>query len=204
MKRSKLKRSLVDEIAEAIQVGEYRADEWLRQVDLEEKFQATRFDVRSALEALVVRKVVQHVPNRGYKVPSVDPEMSKHQRDVRVVVETAAAPMIIKHVTDSDTTQLDKLAGEFAQAAKSGDHVDQSRTNRAFHEAMFNLTKNPVMVEIIWLIRDRGRSAPFTIWRSMDTLQQSVTEHQKMVEAIAARDAEALAQLIEIHIRRPH
>lgn len=204
MKRNKLKRSLVDEIAESIQLGEYRADEWLRQVDLEEKFKATRFDVRSALEALAGRKVVQHVPNRGYKVPPIDPEMTGYLREVRVLLETAAAPKIIQNATDKDVAQLKALADEFAQAAQSGDHADQSRTNRAFHETMFALSRNPVMVEMIWSVRDRGRSAPFTIWRSLDTLRQSVAEHEQMVEAIAARDAEGLARLIEHHIRRPH
>jgi DNA-binding GntR family transcriptional regulator len=51
----------------------YRPGEWLRQIDLERKFQASQFDMRSALEELAVRETIEHIPNRGYRVAAVDP-----------------------------------------------------------------------------------------------------------------------------------
>jgi len=204
MKRKEDKRLLADEIAQAIQLGEFRTGEWLRQIDLEERFAATRFDVRTALEALVVRKEVQHVRNRGYKVPALEPEMISYHRDVRVILECGAVPKIVENATDDDVLRLAELADAFSAAANSGTHIDQSRTNREFHEAMHALTRNPVLVETIWSIRDRGRSAPFTIWRTPDTLRRSDADHHQMVHCIRERDAAGLAEVIENHIRRPH
>ncbi|MBW6425025.1 GntR family transcriptional regulator [Rhizobium sp. XQZ8] len=204
MKRKEDKRPLADEIAQAIQLGEYRSGEWLRQVDLEERFAATRFDVRAALEALVVRKEIQHVRNRGYKVPALDPEMLAHLREVRVILECGAVPQIVANATDEDVVRLAELAEAFSVAAKSGTHLDQSTTNREFHEAMHALTANPVLVETIWSIRDRGRSAPFTIWRTPDTLHRSDEDHRQMVHCIRERDAAGLSKVIEDHIRRRH
>ncbi|MBP2563178.1 DNA-binding GntR family transcriptional regulator [Neorhizobium galegae] len=204
MKRKEDKRPLADEIAQAIQLGEFRTGEWLRQIDLEERFSATRFDVRTALEALVVRKEVQHVRNRGYKVPALEPEMIGYHRDVRVILECGAVPQIVANATAEDVARLSALAEAFSVAAKSGTHMDQSRTNREFHEAMHALTGNPVLVETIWSIRDRGRSAPFTIWRTPDTLRQSDEDHHQMVRCIREGNAAGLSEVIESHIRRPH
>ena len=70
--RQRAKGELANEIAQAIHVRAYRPGEWLRQIDLEEAFQATRFDVRTALDELAVRKAIEHVPNRGYRVAELD------------------------------------------------------------------------------------------------------------------------------------
>ena len=56
--RPKTKRALAAEIAEAIALRAYRPGEWLRQIDLEQAFKATRFDVRTALDELAVRKTI--------------------------------------------------------------------------------------------------------------------------------------------------
>ena len=50
---------LANEIAQAIRLRAFRPGEWLRQIDLEERFEATRFDVRSALDELAVRKTIE-------------------------------------------------------------------------------------------------------------------------------------------------
>ncbi|MFX7090787.1 GntR family transcriptional regulator, partial [Acinetobacter baumannii] len=59
-------------MAAAIRDGAYRPGEWLRQIDLEERFGAKRFDVRSALSELAVRGTVEHIVNRGYRVAVPD------------------------------------------------------------------------------------------------------------------------------------
>ena len=93
MKRNtRTRRALANEIVDAIQLGEFRPGEWLRQIDLEEKFKATRFDVRTALDELVVRKAIEHVRNRGYRVTLLDEATSAAIREVRVIIECAAAP----------------------------------------------------------------------------------------------------------------
>jgi DNA-binding GntR family transcriptional regulator len=204
MKRKDDRRALADEIAAAIQIGEFRSGEWLRQIDLEERFKATRFDVRTALEALVVRKEIQHVRNRGYKVPALDTQTLDYLREVRIILECGAIPSILQNADEAAIGHLTQLADAFSVAAKSGTHLDQSRTNREFHEAMHGLTGNPVLVETIWSIRDRGRSAPYTIWRTADTLKSSDEDHYEMIRCIRDGNAAQLAEVITAHIRRRH
>ena len=200
--RKKPKRKLADEIADAIQLGEFRPGEWLRQIDLEQKLGATRFDVRAALDELVVRKTIQHVPNRGYRVAVLDEATIAAIRDVRMILECAAAPKIIAHMSDAALERMRDLARRFTLAVKKGTHVDQSRTNRDFHRLLYSLCGNPILEETIWALRDRSRGSALTIWRSHEAMLRSDREHYAMLDAIERREAHRLASIIVEHIDR--
>ncbi|CAD5253186.1 conserved hypothetical protein [Bosea sp. 62] len=198
--RQRAKGELANEIAKAIHIRAYRPGEWLRQIDLEEAFQATRFDVRTALDELSVRKTIEHVPNRGYRVVEVDLATYRAIRDTRIILESAASRLVIGRVDDDAVARLDALAHEFSQAVQSGTRVEQSEINRAFHSLIYAHCGNPVLVETIWSLRDRSRGSAVTVWASHQALLASDADHHAMVAAIRAGDGERLAELISQHI----
>lgn len=198
--RQRAKGELANEIARAIHVRAYRPGEWLRQIDLEEAFQATRFDVRTALDELAVRKTIEHVPNRGYRVTEIDLETYRAIRDTRIILESAAARLVIGKMDDAALAKLEALAREFTQAVQSGTRVEQSEINRAFHSLIYAHCGNPVLVETIWSLRDRSRGSAVTVWASHQALLASDADHRAMVAAIRAGDGERLATLTAHHI----
>lgn len=198
--RQRAKGELANEIAQAIHVRAYRPGEWLRQIDLEEAFQATRFDVRTALDELAVRKAIEHVPNRGYRVAELDRATDRAIRDTRIILENAAARLVIGKMDDEAIARLDALAHEFSQAVQSGTRVQQSEINRAFHSLIYAHCDNPVLVETIWNLRDRSRGSAVTVWASHQALLASDADHHAMVAAIRAGDGERLAELTSHHI----
>lgn len=194
------KRALASEIAQAIRLRMYRPGEWLRQIDLEQKFQATRFDVRSALEELAVRKTIEHVPNRGYRVTEIDLATYRAIRDTRIILEAGAMTGVVAHIGDAQITRLDELATAFSEAAGTGTRTQQSEINSAFHHLIYASCGNPVLEETIWALRDRSRGSSVTVWASHEALLASARDHHAMVEALRHRDAAALAALITRHI----
>lgn len=194
------RRALASEIAQAIRLGMYRPGEWLRQIDLEEKFQATRFDVRSALEELAIRKTIEHVPNRGYRVAEIDLATYRAIRDTRIILEAGAMAGVVAHIGESEIARLDELAHAFSEAAATGTRLQQSEINSAFHHLIYASCGNPVLDETIWALRDRSRGSTVTVWASHEALLASARDHHAMVEALRRRDATALAVLITRHI----
>lgn len=194
------RRALANEIAQAIRLRQFRPGEWLRQIDLEERFQATRFDVRSALDELAVRKTIEHVPNRGYRVAEIDMQTYAAIRDTRVILETAATPGIVARIDAATIDALQALAEQFSAAVHGGTRIEQSEINRAFHHLMYETCGNPVLVETIWGLRDRSRGSQVTVWNSHEALLQSDRDHHAMIAALRARDADGLAALIARHI----
>lgn len=198
--RQRAKGELASEIAQAIRLRAYRPGEWLRQIDLEEAFQATRFDVRTALDELAVRKTIEHVPNRGYRVAELDLATYQAIRDTRVILEGAAARLVIGRLDEAAIARLDGLARQFSEAVQSGTRFQQSEINSAFHHLIYAHCGNPVLEETIWNLRDRSRGSAVTVWASHQALLNSDRDHHAMVAAIRAKDGGRLAELTVGHI----
>lgn len=196
------KRALAQEIWTAISEGAYRPGEWLRQIDLEQRFAATRFDVRAALEELVLRHAIEHVRNRGYRVAETDIETLRAIKAARVILERATASGIVANLDPGSLTRLSALAMQFGETVRSGTRADQSRINRQFHELLYRLCGNPILEELIWSLRDRARGAPMSVWASHESLLRSENDHYEMLKALRQRDPARLAALIEGHIQK--
>ena len=192
---------LANEIAQAIRLRMFRPGEWLRQIDLEERFQATRFDVRSALDELAVRKTIEHVPNRGYRVAEVDMKTYKEIQATRIVLETAAAEGIAARIDMSAIARLTEAAERFSAVVLTGSRTEQSEINRAFHQLLYSFCGNAVLEEMIWGLRDRERGTQMTVWSSHEALLRSDSEHYAMIDALKAGDTPRLARVIAEHIR---
>lgn len=198
--RTVTRRALANEIAQAIRLRMYRPGEWLRQIDLEEKFQATRFDVRAALEELAVRKTIEHVPNRGYRVAEIDLATYFAIRDTRVILESAAMAGVVRHMPAEAIDRLQQLADAFSEAVVSATRIEQSEINREFHQLMYAHCGNPVLEETIWSLRDRSRGTHVTVWASHKSLLSSDRDHHEMVAALRRKDVSRLAEIIRQHI----
>lgn len=192
--------ALATEIAQAIRLRMFRPGEWLRQIDLEERFEATRFDVRSALDELAVRKTIEHVPNRGYRVAEIDYKTYEEIQAIRIILETAAAAGVVARIDDASIARLAELAVQFSAAVLTGSRMEQSEINRGFHQLMYSFCGNAVLEETIWGLRDRARGSRTTVWSSHEALLRSDEEHRQMVQALKLRDAGRLAALIATHV----
>lgn len=199
--RQQPKRGLAMEIALLIRQGEYRAGEWLRQIDLEERLGANRFDVRTALAELALRGTVQHVPNRGFRVCSFDRVRLRQMLEVRVLLEVEAAVAALPQV---DAGALERLNAEmlaFERAAETGTRAEQNRANLAFHDGLYALTPNRALADMVTELRERARLWPTALWPSAGALRQSVEGHRHIMAALEQGDAAALAGAVQSHIR---
>lgn len=193
---------LTDQIAEAIRMGEFRAGEWLRQIDLEQKYKATRFEVRRALDALVIRKTIEHVSNRGYKVAEISDRTQQDIVQARTIVECAAAELALANTKPTDIEQLKLLAAAFTQAVQSGTALEQSQTNHSFHRYFYALCNNPVLEEMIWSLREQSRTTVFTIWKSHDVKLLADRDHYELIDAISAGNLPLVLEATREHIKR--
>lgn len=202
----KQKRELATEIAVAIRDGTYRSGEWLRQIDLEEKFNAKRFDIRAALTELALRGTVVHVANRGYRVAVPDINQTHEVLAIRVLLEVEAATLAMPNIGTEEMREIEARADAFDKAISEGGIVDQSRANDAFHDAIYRHAPNQKLVELVIEMRDRSIPWPITLWPSHDSLKRSAAEHRLILVALELRDGKMLAEAVRHHIigSEPH
>ncbi|WP_233236514.1 GntR family transcriptional regulator [Bordetella sp. LUAb4] len=194
--------SLADRLARDIQSGVFGTGAWLKQIDLQERYGAKRLEVRRALDHLTQRRVIQHVPNRGYHVHEVDVNQQNHVRDIRVLLEVGAAADLMPNVTDAKVARMHALAERFASLLLSGTLMEQYEVNLEFHAALYDMCSNRELVSLIQDMRGRAVAAPATQWMTRARIEKSVGEHFEIVAALQARDVKRLQRIIGDHVRQ--
>jgi len=195
--------TIADAISVDIKCGQLSNGTWLKQADLEERYQCTRADVRRALETLAVKGVVQRIPDRGYYVSVIDKARYRELVEVRIILETSAVPSIVERVTDADIAQLTELAERFSRSTRYGDAVEKYDSNRAFHIYLTQLCANRELASLVLEYRGHIPSTPINQWVTQARLEQSAAEHFQMVRALADQHVSKLQELIRLHILQP-
>ena len=191
---------LADRIAHDIQAGVYGAGAWLKQIDLQNRYEATRLEVRRALHELSSSRVLSHIPNRGYHVYERDASRDDQIRHIRMVLEVAAVDDLMPHVTKGKVAELRKLAERFLGLLSSGTLLELYEVNIAFHTAMYDMCRNREMVALIHEIRKRGPAAPAREWTTHERIVQSAKEHFDIVDAMEARDLKRVRKAVLLHV----
>lgn len=194
--------SLVARIEADLIGGNFRPGEWLKQADVEESYSANRFDVRMALLDLKARQLIEHIPNRGFRVINLSEREREALFETRVILETAAARLAAARISDDTIEELEAIVLTFRDHMETADQDYLRALNGQFHDLLYQSSGNPVLAEEIKALRQRG--LPGTRgglrWRTMAGIQHSHDEHVKMIELLRARDGEALAATIDEHL----
>ncbi|MGO4566889.1 GntR family transcriptional regulator [Rhizobium sp. 2YAF20] len=196
-------RDVTDFILQDILTGALPPGTWLKQVALERRYGCTRPEVRRALDRLLQKRLVEHVPNRGYHVFEPDGRRAREVSDIRVILETAVADTIVSRASAESIARLRALARHFDEMTLTGTVLELYEANLAFHRDLLALSGNQELVDLVTEIRQRTSSAPVSQWRTRARIEQSGREHHMMIDAIEERAPADFKRLVELHIRQP-
>jgi DNA-binding GntR family transcriptional regulator len=194
---------VADLITRDVRAGVFAPGTWLKQIDLEVRYGCGRPDVRRALDYLTQKRLVQHVPNRGYHVFMPDSEQTAHILELRIILETAAVDSIVASATPAAVERLRHRARLFDDMIVHGTILDQYEANLAFHHELLGLCPNPELINLVAELRGRTSSALAGQWSTRARVEQSGREHHAMVDALAAGNVPRLKEIIALHIRQP-
>lgn len=187
---------LAARISDDIRSGVLAPGAWLKQVDLEAKYDAKRITVRHALVRLTQDRLVQHFPNRGYRVYQIDGRQFRELRQIRTRLELMASETMMDNVDDSACDELEALAEQFLEVTQSGTGMDQIKVNRSFHARFMQLSSNRELAHVILEMRQRTPSALTHRWRTHEQVKRRAEIHFEIVGALRKRDLEKLQSMI--------
>jgi len=190
--------SVQDVLEDDIYHGRLPPGARLKQIELERRYGCTRIALRQALEAATRRGLVQHEPNRGYRVRAHDTELAAQILQTRCVLEIAAARMLGPFITDDYLANLTALAEAFDRTPAGAPNFVTG--NLAFHDAMLAPCPNRAMVDTIFELR---RRVPPSVLREINSevrVTRLRAEHHDIIAALRARDLDALEAILRRHI----
>ena len=162
-------------------------------------YAAKRHVVRTALEELERLGVVIKRRHLGAELKRFDAREIANLYWMREILHRAAIRGIQLDST-SDIAMVERWLRIHANAAADGDLVDVHRTNMMFHNALFELCRNPFLTFAIrhhdWL------SFPIRAYAvsNISALKRACDEHEKMVDFLRQGDLEALEELAVSHM----
>lgn len=166
---------------------------------LMEDYSAKRHVVRAALEELERLGVVIKRRHIGAELKRFESNEIAHLYGMREILHRAAVRAIELGSSD-DVAGVERWLRVHAKAAAVGDLVEVHRTNMMFHNALFELCRNPFLTFAIrhhdWL------SFPVRAYAVSDVaaLRRACREHEKMFELLRRGKLHALEDLAVSHM----
>ena len=178
-------------LAEQIINGEFGPGDKLEEQALAERFNASRTPVREALRELAARGLVNLVPRRGGVVASIGVDELADMLEAEAELEALCARMAAQRMSMLEKKQLEALHMDATSVAESGDEAGYLAANKLFHDLICAGTHNTTLAQTVRHLRDR--LAPFRQTQSGVERRFEVShgEHQAIVSAILAGDADA-------------
>lgn len=220
IQRRKLYQEVHDRLLQRIRGGELGpGDQLPSERDLMAFYGVGRPAVREALQALARSGIVEiaHGERARVVVPTADllieqiaggaqhllrtqPDMLSHLRDARVFLETGLARIAAQRATADDLARLDQRLAEHRAALSQMDSF--LARDMAFHREIATISGNPIFPAIVEALFNWASESYRTIVRAPGAEQLTLSEHARILAAIAAHDAEGAALAMREHLTR--
>ncbi|GAA4265281.1 GntR family transcriptional regulator [Frondihabitans peucedani] len=172
--------------------------ERLSERGLETAYGASRTPARAALMRLEAEGLVAR-EGRGWIVSPIDLGEVHAISEMRAAVESAAVRYAVERAAPADVAALRALL----EADEGPGRDSEARVVRAgtnFHAELTRLSGNAVMTQTVQDALTRLERTRWLEVRTPEARQAAWDDHLAIVDAIARRDADAAAALVERHI----
>lgn len=181
------KADLVDVIAHDIREGVYHPRERLIEVELCERYGASRNAVRSALIELAALGLVEREANRGARVRRVSIDEAIESTEVRLSLQAMCAGRAAARVTDADKHELTALLDGLRSAVADGDRVRNAAANAEISSVIRRISGHGTASRIIESLQSQVR-LNFYPYQLPDRRVDSMHEYERVIDAVVAGD----------------
>jgi DNA-binding GntR family transcriptional regulator len=197
-----LRDSVYQMIHQAIVTCEFEPGQELREQVLAERYRVSRSPVRDALLRLELESLVTVLPRQGYLVNAIRLPDVESMFDLRLLVTSACAARAA-HASDRAVQTLDQFRAGPVSSADEDAYLDY---NRAFHYGITDICGNVRLAAIEHdLVEHSCRLVRISLrYRQNDTVQDAISEHNAIINAIQAHDAQTASRLSHHHVMLGH
>ena len=199
MKKSNF--SVHDVLEDRILTGQILPGSRVDEARLAEEFGVSRTPVRQAIFQLAATGLLEHVPRRGAFVADIGPQLLSEMFQVMAELEALCAANAARRASESDIEALQACHAKCAQAAESGDSDRYYYENETFHELIRTISGNGFLRDEIGRLQKRLKAYRRLQLRARNRMENSLTEHASIVDAIKIGDASAANAAMRDHIK---
>jgi DNA-binding GntR family transcriptional regulator len=136
---------------------------------------------------------------KGTSVRSFSPKELYEVYTVRAALESLAARLAAKRLTEDDAQALQGTLEEMIHAAQEEDEEQMVRLDNRFHETILQISDNQLLYQL-WQTLQFGYWTIVTTRSSSYNLEELARRHETLLAAIASRDPQKAAAAMQHHI----
>lgn len=183
-----------------IVAGRIKPGDRLDEQSLAGRFGVSRTPIREALRQLAAAGFVEIRPHRGAVVSAPDPYRMMEMFEVMAELEAMSARLAARRLTDAAEAELARTLKACERAARGGDTDSYYRENELFHRALYAAGGNRFLAEQATALHKRLAPYRRLQLRVRNRMRISQVEHQAIVAAIRAGDAQAAGLAAHNHV----
>ena len=192
----RLRESIEEEIATGALAPGTRLDE----VELASRFGVSRTPIRAALSMLRGEGLVENRPHRGAVVVQLSPARLVEMFEVMAELEAMCVRLGVRRITDEDFAALDAAHEACRKAAEGRDSDAYFYANERFHYALYAAGHSEFLYGQAASLQRKLRPYRRLQLRVRNRVQRSFSEHQNILDALRAGDAELAMTSARQHV----
>jgi len=169
--------------------------------ELAERLSVSRTPVREALIRLRDERFVQIVPQLGTYVTRISSAALADAQFIRESLECAAVRLAVSRADAGDIAALRGLVRRQAEVSEHGDHERFALLDDEFHAALCELAGHSVAWEVAQRVKGHLNRVRRLSLPQPRYLEEMVTEHGQVLEALEKGDPDAAEAMLRHHLR---
>ncbi|MFI9486117.1 GntR family transcriptional regulator [Promicromonospora sp. NPDC052451] len=182
-------------IKEGILSGRLAAGQPLVEAEIATELAMSKTPVREALKTLEMSGLVVVRPYVGVRVRELTQEDAVAIYETRLLLEPEATRRSVLRGMDTAAARA-----ALERAARATEPAQRSLANRAFHAALWGASGNTILIGMLEGLRDQTALAAVTTWARQPSWRDEAQEHERILDAAEAGDADLAADLTRRHI----
>ena len=187
-------------LRDAIITGEFQPGERLMEMKLANEMGVSRTPVREAIKKLEAEGLVIMNPRRGAQVAPINEKDLKDILEIRKALESLSCRIACGKVSQEDVKHLRSINRAVAKAVRENDIPQIVEKDIEFHDAINLITDNARLAKFLGQLKEHLYRYRLEFIKNMENCNTIIEDHERIIEAIAQKNADVACKEIEDHI----
>ena len=191
---------IVDELEQSILMGEFANGARLDEIKLADRFGVSRTPVREAFQKLEMSGLVEQIPRRGVFVRQPGPVELMEMFEAMAELEAACGGLAAVRISNDALDDLKAANAVCQKAVDQGNADDYYRENERFHHIIYRASGNSYLEAEAARLHKRLRPFRRMQLHLRGRMQQSMKEHEAILQALSDGSANRAAKDLRGHV----
>lgn len=186
-----------DYIKDRIISGEYKPNYKIDDIKIATELGVSKMPIREAIQVLVSQNFLTSTPKVGTTVTELKIKDIYQIYEPLAVIQGLAARNACLLVNQRDIKVLKQINEELAQAIKDDNYAKAMNLDKEFHEYFLVIANNPYITNFCNELLMQIQRLESIFLSTFTSFQNSVAEHNLIIEALENRDEEKASKNME-------